>query len=90
MKISADKAKVLAEEAVAALGSASGGDFALIYDRTVEANEGWVFFYNTREFIETGNSDSRLAGNGPIFVNRNGVVRNLPSAVPWEVATGSL
>ena len=86
MKMSPDKAKVLAEKAVAALGSASGDNFALIYDKTIEVNEGWVFFYNTREFIETRNFTSRLAGNGPIFVNRNGVVRNLPSAVPWEVA----
>jgi len=89
MKMSPDKAQLLAEEAVAALGSASGDDFALISDRTVEVNEGWIFFYNTREFIETGNFDSCLAGNGPIFVNRNGVVRNLPSAIPWDVAIRS-
>jgi hypothetical protein len=90
MKMSLDKAKVLAEEIVATLGSASGDDFALIVDKTIEVNEGWIFFYNTREFIETGNFNSRLAGNGPIFVNRNGVVRNLPSAIPWEVAISSL
>jgi Immunity protein 35 len=86
MKMSLDKAKVLAEEAVAALGSASGDDFVLIYDKAIEVNEGWVFFYNTREFIETGNFTSRLAGNGPVFVNRNGVVRYLPSAAPWDIA----
>lgn len=89
MKMSLDKAKALAEEAVAALGTASGYDFALIYDKTVEVNQGWVFFYNTREFIDTGNVTSRLAGNGPIFVSRTGVVRNLPSAIPWAVAIRS-
>jgi hypothetical protein len=77
-----ERAKELAEEAVAALGD----EFALISDKTIEVSGGWIFFYNSREFIETGNPISALAGNGPIFVDRTGAVRHLPSALPWDEA----
>jgi Immunity protein 35 len=80
--ISSDRAKALAEEAVAALGD----EFAMISDKTIEVSGGWIFFYNSREFIETGNPISALAGNGPIFVDRTGAVRHLPSALPWDEA----
>ena len=76
----------LAEETVAALGATCGDEFSLIFDKTIEVSEGWVFFCNSREFIETGDLSSALAGNGPIFVDRHGSVRHHPSAVPWDEA----
>jgi hypothetical protein len=84
--ISRDQAKALAAETVAALGEASGDEFVLVCRQTIEVNEGWIFFYNSREFVETGDPISALAGNGPIFVDRNGDVRRLPSGVPWDEA----
>jgi hypothetical protein len=84
--ISFDKAKASAEEFVAGLASASGVEFALYADETIEVNEGWVFFYNSKEFIETGDFASALAGNGPIFVDRSGNLRSLPSGMNWEDA----
>jgi Immunity protein 35 len=84
--ISPDRAKELAEETVAALGAARGDEFALICDKTIEVSGGWVFFYNSREFIETGNPISALAGNGPIFVDRGGAIHHLASAVASEEA----
>jgi hypothetical protein len=44
------------------------------------------FYYNSKAFIETGNFRDALAGNGPIFVDWNGAVRELPTAIPWQVA----
>lgn len=85
-----DRAEELAEEMVAALGAACGDEFSLIYEKTIEVAEGWVFFYNSREFIETGDFISALAGNGPIFVDRSGAIRQLPSAVPWDIAIRSI
>jgi hypothetical protein len=81
-----DEANAIADKVVATLGAANDYTFAVRHDKTVEIGEGWIFFYNTRDFIETGKFSSALAGNGPIFVNRNGDVRHLPSSVPWEVA----
>ena len=38
--------------------------------KTVEKSFGWVFFYNSKKFLETGAIRDRLAGNGPVIVNR--------------------
>jgi len=38
---------------------------------TIEKPYGWVFFYNSKAFLESGNVLHRLAGNGPIVVNKN-------------------
>jgi len=89
MMISFDKAKALAEKFVADRGSAIGDEFTLYADKTIEVNEGWVFFYNSKEFIETGNDEFALVGNGPIFVDRNGKLRTLPSGTNWEDAIRS-
>jgi len=35
-----------------------------------EFDDGWVFGYNTRDFVENGNSVAMLAGNYPIFIDR--------------------
>ncbi|WP_430649450.1 YrhB domain-containing protein [Bradyrhizobium uaiense] len=45
-----------------------------------------MFFYNSSRYIETGDIAFALAGNGPIFVDRNGAVKTLPTSVPWEIA----
>ncbi|KRR17402.1 hypothetical protein CQ14_31425 [Bradyrhizobium lablabi] len=79
-------AKVLAEREVDAIAAAVGDDFVVIHDETVETAEGWVFFYNSREFVETGDFRDALAGNGPILVDRHGLVKRLPTGIPWETA----
>lgn len=54
--MSPDQAMALAEAEVMKVGIACGDDLALVSEQTLEFAEGWVFFYNTREYIETGNS----------------------------------
>ena len=39
-------------------------------DETIERPWGWAFFYNSREFVETGDVSSCLAGNAPLIVER--------------------
>jgi len=39
-------------------------------DKTIEKPFGWIFFYNSEKFLATGNVLHRLAGNGPVFVNK--------------------
>ena len=46
------------------------GDCVVLEHWTIERPFGWVFFYNSREFVETGNISSALAGNAPFIVNR--------------------
>ena len=88
MAIAFDQAKLLAERAVRAIADASNDEFSIVDNKTID--EGWLFFYNSKDFIETGNLSSSLAGNGPIFVDRGGAVKTLPSAIPWMVAIKSL
>ena len=45
--------------------------FAINNDKTIERPFGWVFFYNSKKFLETRDMRFRLAGNGPITVNKS-------------------
>jgi hypothetical protein len=45
--------------------------FVVVEKNTIEKPFGWVFFYNSKKFVETGESRYRLAGNGPVIVNKH-------------------
>lgn len=40
-------------------------------EETMEFEFGWVFFYQTKEFIETKNILHALGGNAPIIINKH-------------------
>lgn len=44
--------------------------FVLIEVSTIERPFGWVFFYNSKNFLTTGIARYRLAGNGPVIFNK--------------------
>ncbi len=44
--------------------------FAILDAETIELPWGWVFFYQSKRFIETGDIRDALAGNAPYLVNR--------------------
>lgn len=56
----------------------------------MQVEEGWVFFFDSSEFVRTKNPLSALAGNGPLFVTNEGEVHQLSSAVPWQHSLESL
>jgi hypothetical protein len=35
-----------------------------------EESFGWIFFYNSKQFIDTGDFSYAIAGNAPIIINR--------------------
>jgi hypothetical protein len=76
----------LAHARIGQLAQAAGNQFEILSDCTKEIEQGWVFFFNTVDFIRTRNPIFALAGNGPILVTREGVIYELPSAIPWEEA----
>jgi hypothetical protein len=46
---------------------------------------GWVFFYNSREFIETGNRRAAWVGNAPFLIGRvNFDLEVFGTALPLE------
>src|SRR5262245_52751651 len=61
-----------AEERAAALlkiARAPGSDPAIVASKTTRAPFGWICFYESRKYLETGEARYALAGNGPIVVN---------------------
>lgn len=81
-----ESAILLACKRISQLAEAAGDEFEMLADSTKEVDQGWVFFFNTVDFVRTGNPLFALAGNGPILVTRAGVIHELPSAIPWEEA----
>ena len=49
--------------------SVPGDEPAIADNHTREEVFGWVFFYNSKRFLETGEFLRRLAGNGPVIVD---------------------
>ncbi len=63
--------------------STSADPFVVVEKSTVEKPFGWVFFYNSKKFLETGEYRHRLAGNGPVIVNKhNGSVEFFGASRP--------
>jgi Immunity protein 35 len=57
----------------------------MISSSTLEQDFGWVFFYNSKEFIESGNLSDMLAGNAPLIVDKfDGSVHVTGTAYPIE------
>ena len=90
MAMAFDLARTLADDLVQAAARTANDEYALIDTETEEYDGGWVFFYNTKEFLETGDYTRALAGNGPIYVDKFGRVHRLPTAIPWQEAIKSV
>jgi hypothetical protein len=48
----------------------AGIELGLLEQQTIEAEFGWVFFYTSKRFVETGDVTDAIAGNGPMIVDR--------------------
>jgi hypothetical protein len=76
------------ERALAALNAAydqENDTLVIGDDYTISRPYGWVFFYQSRRFLENGDPSDALAGNGPVVVlSRDGSIHHLGSAHPVE------
>lgn len=76
-----EEAKLLAQQYLESLGTEP---FAF-YDHLSERRSyGWVLFYNSQQFIETGNMLYAFGGNGPLVVLDAGEVVSLPTYQSYE------
>ena len=80
----------IAQAKVDELGRMAGDAFDIVTAETKEVKQGWLFFYNSADFVRTRDPMFALAGNGPILVLRDGQVATLPTAVPWQEAIGQM
>lgn len=46
-------------------------EISIVHDQTLEEDFGWVFFYNTKQYIESGDIEWALGGNAPLIVDRD-------------------
>jgi len=56
--------------------------FSIIDARTVTTEYGWIFFWNTKKFIDSGDVRAAVPGTGPVIVTEEGEVEFLPTNKP--------
>jgi hypothetical protein len=50
--------------------SKAGPPINIVDDKTIERPFGWVFFYQSQQYIDTQDRMYALLGNSPIFIDR--------------------
>jgi immunity protein 35 of polymorphic toxin system len=70
MNINLSKATELANRKLGILKKAIGEDLIIIENATIEKDCYWVFFYNTRSYLESENLSFALAGNSPFIIDK--------------------
>jgi len=65
-------------------------DLVLLEDQAQEFEFGWVFFYNSKEYVETRDFHHALAGNAPLIVERvSGRILSTGTAEPVDAYIGA-
>ena len=67
--LTVSEAQAIVENAISAL-MPDDEEWVIVDDYTIEKPWGWVFFYNSREFVSTGDPQYQLIGNAPYIVNK--------------------
>lgn len=81
-----EMAFVQAKDHVDKLADRAAESFEILQFKTQEVKQGWIFYFNTSDYVQSGNPSDALAGNGPLLVLRNGSVIELPSSLPIDEA----
>lgn len=68
MRVDAHLARAKAEALLDQTVREEVADVVINDEATRETPTCWIFFYNTRAYLETGSIRHALAGNAPIFV----------------------
>ncbi len=85
--ITRNQAKALAETYLSSFTdeAETEGEVVVVDSATIERAFGWVFFYQSRSYLETGELTHQLAGNSPLIVNRySGEITSTGTAHPTE------
>jgi hypothetical protein len=80
-----DNAKKIALEYVAERQAASNCELEIIDDLTQEEEFGWVYFYDSKKYIETDDPKFAVGGNAPFIVDaKTGKIELTGTAHPVE------
>jgi hypothetical protein len=79
------EAEHVAREYLKAKERGAGCELVLVDQHTIERDFGWVFFYDAKRHVETGDIRDALAGNAPIVVTKaDGRIHETGTAYPLE------
>jgi len=82
--IEKDEARALAEDYLQGLE----GDLQVVILDSLTQDHGWswLFFFDSRRHVETGDYRYALLGNGPVLVDkRNGEIQQIPPAMCSDI-----
>ncbi len=83
--IDLETAKKIVQEDLDSIRKYEDDRFVIIDEATIEKSYGWIFFFNSKKFLETGDFLYALGGNGPIAVEKEtGQLHKLGTAHPSE------
>jgi Immunity protein 35 len=85
MIVTIGEARNLAEGHLAKTAGTSPEPVVIVDDSTIETDFGWIFFWNSKRYLESGDFRDALAGNVPLIVDRaNGSVHATCTFLPIE------
>lgn len=67
--ITIDDAVEAAERHLRQLSEELGRELAIDRAATMRGPRGWMFFWNSRRYLEEGSASDALVGNGPLLVD---------------------
>jgi hypothetical protein len=68
--INLEQAKELAIKQLLEIEGKSNIKLSLFEDEVLIFEYGWVFFYQSEEFVRTGNLNALVGGNAPILIDK--------------------
>lgn len=82
-------AQAIALQYISKIEADVGESLELLKSETLVKHFGWVFFYNSKAYVDTGLFKHQLAGNAPFIVDTNGTVHQLGTAQSVEESIAS-
>jgi len=79
-RIGFDRAHEIAVDVLRRYEAEGGLPLVIVEGSTIADDRGWIFYWNTKSFVENGDDTDPIAGNAPIIVLRDGTVRHAPTA----------
>jgi len=64
------EARTLAQQHLSKMQVSPPVELAILDEHTIETDFGWIFFWNSKSYLQTDEFQYALAGNAPLIVDR--------------------
>jgi hypothetical protein len=79
--INSNEARALAIKAIESFQNESRIAFSLLEHDTITFEDGWIFYWDSTAYIESGKFEDAIAGNAPLVIFKNGDIRQAPTSL---------